>query len=95
MRFGLFPASFTDLKAFMPLNHKRSNEPYPLFIIPLNAIFLQSPLSPLPSPLLADLPPAPASLPLHPPSTLFQMITRTSNIFSWRDYHRTVKYKGC
>ena len=23
------------------------------------------------------------------------MITRTSNIFSWRDYHRTVKYKGC
>lgn len=50
---------------------------------------------PLPSPLLAGLPPAPASLPLHPPSTLFQMITRTSNIFSWRDYHRTVKYKGC
>lgn len=32
----------------MPLNHKRSNEPYPLFIIPLNAIFLQSPLSPPP-----------------------------------------------
>ena len=23
------------------------------------------------------------------------MITHTSNIFSWRDYHRTVKYKGC
>ena len=32
----------------MPLNHKRSNEPYPFFIIPLNAIFLQSPLSPPP-----------------------------------------------
>ena len=32
----------------MPLNHKRSNEPYPLFIIPLDAIFLQSPLSPSP-----------------------------------------------
>ena len=32
----------------MPLNHKRSNEPYPLFIIPLDAIFLQSPLSPPP-----------------------------------------------